>query len=198
MFRSQVKSTFSFVPSLINATKWNTTIPCCSVLFWVLIPTSKVDVHTTTTYVVLVVHLLRLGWSVFRPLLPELLLCLLAGRLTGQSCSGLRTLASWKRFQKLVLCRRILMGNSIIPPLPGSFKSTRSHYNSTPLFRPLLRTKQHYSSFRYSVVGLWNSIPEEVVSFAHSTLAFECSFNSFVQTKFRAFHEPISVCLSSF
>ena len=72
------------------------------------------------------------------------------------------TLASRKGFQKLVLCRRILMGGSIIP---SSFfhmhqRPSCSHHNSTPLFSPLLRTKQHFSSFRYSVVPLWNCIPE--------------------------------------
>ena len=85
------------------------------------------------------------------------------------------TLASRRGFQKLVLCRRILMGGSIIP---SSFfalhqRPSRSHRNSTPLYRPLLRTRQHFTSFRYSVVPLWNSIPEEVVSFSLSTLAFK-------------------------
>ena len=85
---------------------------------------------------------------------------------------GLKARLGWPELavrrlqQKVSLCRRIVAGNSIIPP---SFftphpRPSLSHKNSAPLFRPFVRTNQHKHSFKLSAVGAWNGIPEEIVS----------------------------------
>ena len=88
---------------------------------------------------------------------------------------GWPLLAKRRVFQKLCLCRRILLGGSLIPPsvfVPHPSPSARSHANSQPLFRQGVRTRYHQQSFFVSVVSKWNSIPGEMVELS-SHLAFK-------------------------
>lgn len=75
-------------------------------------------------------------------------------------------LADRRKFQKLSLCYRILSGNSIIPSSvfqPHPHPCAR-RMNSKPLYLPYLRTLHHKSSFLFSVVEDWNTIPDKIVS----------------------------------
>lgn len=83
-------------------------------------------------------------------------------------------LSARRNFQKLCVCRRILSGNSIIPPSVFSPHSNRSvrHTNSYPLFQPFVKTNYHRFSFFVSCVPLWNAIPESIVGL-NTNLAFK-------------------------
>ena len=87
--------------------------------------------------------------------------------------------------QKLLLCRRIPTGNSIIPPTiftPQPAPDLR-HYHNLPLYRPPTHTQAHLGSYFPSIVPLWNSLPQHTVS-ASTQLAFKCSLklsSNFVQ-----------------
>ena len=83
-----------------------------------------------------------------------------------KSALGWSSLASRRLHQKLCLCRKIVRGESIIPP--GFFQKAHrkcvTHKNSCPLFSPFVRTLHHKSSFKLAVIRYWNKIPEEVAS----------------------------------
>ena len=71
-----------------------------------------------------------------------------------------------RKKQKIMLCHRILLGNSIIPLstfTPHSSPHLR-HTNSMPLFCPHVKTWAHLSSFMVSVIPLWNSLPQCIMS----------------------------------
>ena len=92
-----------------------------------------------------------------------------------RSSLGWPLLVKRRAYHKLCLCRRILMGGSLIPPtvfVPHPSPSKRHHVNSQPLFRPYVRTRYHQQLFFVSVVTLWNAIPDEVVELG-SHLAFK-------------------------
>ncbi len=87
---------------------------------------------------------------------------------------GWPLLARRRLVQKISLCRRIIQGDSLVPdslftphPRPGM-----QHKNSTPLFRPRVRTNHLRNFFPIDVVGKWNAIPDDVAS-ASSTLSFK-------------------------
>lgn len=87
---------------------------------------------------------------------------------------GWAALSTRRRFQKLCLCRRILCGDSLIPPTvftPHPSLSVR-HLNSKPLFQPFVRTYYHRYSYFVSVVPLWNAIPDRIITLS-SGLAFK-------------------------
>ena len=95
------------------------------------------------------------------------------------------TLAIRRQQQKLLVCRRILTGNSIIPPTiftPHPAPDLR-HCHNLPLYRPPTRTQAHLGSYFPSIVPLWNSLPQHTVS-ASTQLAFKRSLklsSNFVQ-----------------
>ena len=67
------------------------------------------------------------------------------------------TLATRRQQQKLLLCRRILTGNSIIPQLflhPGYPAPDLCHYHYLPPYKPSTRTQVHLGSYLPSVVPL--------------------------------------------
>ena len=78
---------------------------------------------------------------------------------------GWPPLATRRVRQKLLLCRRILSGNSII--LAYSFSRHPApelrHSHQFPLYRPVTRSSAHLNSFFPSVVPLWNALPPDVV-----------------------------------
>ena len=39
-----------------------------------------------------------------------------------------------------------------------------SHRNSSPLFRPYIRTLDHRNSFKWAIVDYWNQVPKEVAT----------------------------------
>ena len=108
-----------------------------------------------------------------------------AARLVTNDWAGngesLRALLGWpklstrRQFQKLCLCRRIVTGGSLIPPcfFEPHPRPTSSHRNSSPLFRPYVRTLQHRHSFKHSVVDVWNGIPEGTVSSSQTVRSFK-------------------------
>ena len=67
-------------------------------------------------------------------------------------------LASRQQQQKLLLCRRILTGNFIIPPTISLHHSVLDlrHCHNFPLYRPPTHTQAHLGSY---LVPLWNSTP---------------------------------------
>ena len=84
------------------------------------------------------------------------------------------SLASRRKVQKLCVCRRILLGDSLIPSSTFIRASTvtRHHLNNQPLFRPFVRTNHHMSSFFVDAVLQWNKVPDSVCSLS-SNLAFK-------------------------
>ena len=73
---------------------------------------------------------------------------------------------SRQKRHKLLLCRRILLGGSIIPSLifrPHPHPSPRLHHCMV-LHRPNARTSTHLHSFLPSTVNLWNELPSELIS----------------------------------
>ena len=87
------------------------------------------------------------------------------------------SLSQRRYFQKLCLCRRILCGFSIIPPsfFPLSTRPLSSHKNSFPLYHSFVRTHHHKSSFKHSVVSIWNKVPNDIINPLISTSSFKRS-----------------------
>ncbi len=80
---------------------------------------------------------------------------------TLRSLLGWSTLASRRTCMKLCLCRRILVGDSLIPDSTFSPHTSRTvrHINSCPLYQPFVKTSYHLNSFfyqRYSFVELYS------------------------------------------
>lgn len=88
---------------------------------------------------------------------------------------NLAPLCKRRLFQKLCLCRRILIGSSLIQPeIFQRIDSPRHrHANSTPLHRPYVRTDHHKSAFHVDIVDKWNCTPEEIVSPLRSAMSFK-------------------------
>ena len=117
-----------------------------------------------------------------------------AARLVTNDWAGngesLRALLGWpklstrRQFQKLCLCRRIVTGGSLIPPcfFEPHPRPTSSHRNSSPLFRPYVRTLQHRHSFKHSVVDVWNGIPEGTVSSSQTVRSFKAKLRELLFT----------------
>ena len=75
-------------------------------------------------------------------------------------------LATHRKRQKLLLCRRILLGGSVIPPsvfTPHPHPSPRLHH-CMALHCPNTRTSAHLHSFLPSTVKLWNKLSSELIS----------------------------------
>ena len=91
------------------------------------------------------------------------------------------SLASRRLFQKLCVCKRILVGSSILSPdiFLKHAKPTGSHKNIHPLYRPYVRMLYHKSSFRHSVVDHWNKVPQSIVGLS-SSKAFKLSLRKFI------------------
>ncbi len=69
-----------------------------------------------------------------------------------------------RKQQKLILCRRILRGESCLPSflfLPHPHPSSRIHH-STPLLVPFARTNSFKASFFISSALLWNNLPSSI------------------------------------
>ena len=81
-----------------------------------------------------------------------------------------------RKCAKIQLCRNILLGNSIIPSSVFSRskcpRSSRYLKHSLQLHQPFVRTSYHQQSFFINSVGLWNSLPPEIVGLS-SDLAFK-------------------------
>ena len=78
-----------------------------------------------------------------------------------------------RKIQKLLLCRRILLGGSIIPAstfAPHPRPSPRLHH-SMALHRPRTKTSAHLHSFLPNVVKLWNNLPPQLVDVTVRTQA---------------------------
>ena len=76
------------------------------------------------------------------------------------------SLAARRRKQKLLLCRRILLGGSIIPAsvfTPHPHPSPRFHH-SMALYGPNIKTLAHLHFFFPSVIKLWNKLPCDFIS----------------------------------
>ena len=83
-------------------------------------------------------------------------------------------LASRRQFHRLLMCRRILSNQSVIPCsvfTPHPSRIVR-HVNSCPLFVPFVKTQYNRCSFFVGVIALWNSLPEEIVCL-RTDLAFK-------------------------
>ena len=75
-------------------------------------------------------------------------------------------LVTRRKRQKLLLCRRILLGGSIIPSsifTPHPHPSTRLHH-CIALYCPNTRTSAHLHSYFPSTVKLWNDLSTELIS----------------------------------
>ena len=93
------------------------------------------------------------------------------------------TLKDRRKLAKLCLCRRILRGESLIPPsafTPHPSSSVR-HVNSMPLFLPRVRTDYNRGSFFVSVVRAWNDLPDYLVK-SNSFTAFKRSIKNLLLT----------------
>ena len=92
------------------------------------------------------------------------------------------SLSQRRYFQKLCLCRRILCGFSIIPLsfFPLSTRPLSSHKNSFPLYHSFVRTHHHKSSFKHSVVSIWNKVPNDLINPLISTSSFKRSLWQYV------------------
>ena len=79
---------------------------------------------------------------------------------------GLPSLTNRRTFLKLCLCRRILGDSSLIPSsvFCRAIPSAVRHQNSIQIYKPFVKTNYHQSSFFVSVIGLWNSLPDEIVT----------------------------------
>ena len=69
-----------------------------------------------------------------------------------------------RQVQKLIMCRKIVNGQSCIPPsafTPHPYPSLR-HSDSLPLLVPQTHSVSHRSSVFVSVVSLWNSLPSTI------------------------------------
>ena len=100
----------------------------------------------------------------------------LAAQLQWPALKSRRTLA------KLFLCRRILMGESLIPstafsPHPNAIIR---HANSMPLFLPRVKTDYNRGSFFVSTVPIWNKLPDPLIKIT-SHLAFKRSVKNLFQ-----------------
>ena len=85
---------------------------------------------------------------------------------------GLPPLSKRRLFQKICLCRRILVGSSIVGSdiFKQAMKSRARHANlCPPLFKPFVRTSHLKSAFHMDVIDKWNVIPERIVSKQLST-----------------------------
>ena len=79
---------------------------------------------------------------------------------------GWPPLSHRRKSQKVLLCRRILLGHSVISPAtftPHPSPRLR-HSHNLPLYRPQTRSHAHLNSFFPCVVPLWNSLPQDIVS----------------------------------
>ena len=105
---------------------------------------------------------------------------------------GWPALSQRRVYQKLCLCHRILSGLSILDPSSlfslhpahpdvGSCGVERSLrcMNSYPLLQPFTRTNYHRASFCVSVVSLWNSLPDSIITL-NSDTAFKRHLRSFL------------------
>ena len=71
-----------------------------------------------------------------------------------------------RKKQKAMVCRRILLGHSVIPSshlTPNPHPNPRTNH-SIPLLTPFARTTLYQSSFFVSCVPIWNHLPESVIS----------------------------------
>ena len=94
---------------------------------------------------------------------------------------GWPLLESRRRYMKVCLARRILGGESLIPPTAFTDhpSTTVRHLNSCPLFTPFVRTSYHQHSFFISVIPLWNAIPDSIITLS-SHLAFKRHLRNFI------------------
>ena len=75
------------------------------------------------------------------------------------------TLQTRRKKQKVMVCRRILSGHSILPHsllTPHPNPNPRRHH-SYPLVTPFARTSLYQSSFFISCTHLWNCLPDSIV-----------------------------------
>ena len=78
-----------------------------------------------------------------------------------------------KKRKKLLLCRCILLGGSVIPPsvfTPHPHPSPRLHH-CMALHCPNTRTSAHLHSFLPSTVKLWNELSSELISLCTQAVA---------------------------
>ena len=71
-----------------------------------------------------------------------------------------------RKKQKAMVCRRILLGHSVIPSsylTPTPRPNPRTNH-LIPLLTPFARTTLYQSSFFVSCVPIWNHLPESVIS----------------------------------
>ena len=94
---------------------------------------------------------------------------------------GWPSLKDRRDYHKLCICKRILSGESIIPPTvyhqhplvnnPSSSRPLRtSTSNPRALAVPFARTSQYKASFFVSSTRLWNSIPGHIANLASNRL----------------------------
>ena len=84
------------------------------------------------------------------------------------------TLQTRRKKQKVMVCRRILLGHSILPHsllTPHPNPNPRRHH-SYPLVTPFARTSLYQSSFFISCTHLWNCLPDSTVC-APTTSSFK-------------------------
>ena len=113
----------------------------------------------------------------------------LASGLWSENYNHILTLLNWpllatgRQQQKLLLCRRILTGNSIIPPsiFTPHPAPDLCHSHDFLLYRPQTRTQAHLGLYFPSVVPLWNSLPSTIES-ASTQLVFKHSLKLFCTT----------------
>ena len=103
-----------------------------------------------------------------------------AVRTPSKLWTGLLLLVACRKRQKLLLCKHILFGGSIIPP---SVFTPHPHPSSTlhqcmALYRPITKTSVHLHSFP-SVVTLWNNLSSDLIS-AHSQAMLKHHLNQVI------------------
>ena len=94
---------------------------------------------------------------------------------------GLPSLTNRRTFLKLCLCRRILGDSSLIPSSVScrAISSVVRHQNSIQIYKYFVKTNYHQSSIFVSVIGLWNSLPDEIVT-VPKIETFKCILKMFL------------------
>ena len=144
---------------------------CTRLLFCLTLNTARV-------FGILLSLSILLPWSVFSHLLPMWLPTLgpLSLLLWSSRFSGPRSVNA-ATFKNSAYVAEFSVVFPSFPRLffPLSTRPLSSHKNSFPLYHSFVRTHHHKSSFKHSVVSIWNKVPNDIINPLISTSSFKRS-----------------------